>query len=145
VKLLNRFSCALALSLVPSLASADDAAKVKWAKDRVQNGLVTPLAKHESENSRFSRSRPPPRERRVRITQTSESRDKNGRTYLSFAIDVRFGDEEWHENDVVGCVYKGSGELFVQLGDSYRPAAILLGKNVKPVEGVCGPAPAARA
>jgi hypothetical protein len=144
VKLLNPFSCVLALSLAPSLALADDPASVKWAKARVQSGLVVPLAKHEAENSRFSRSRPAPRERRVRITQTSENRDKNGRSYLSFAIDVRFGDAEWHENDIVGCVYRGSGELFVQLGDSYRPFWILLGKNVQPVAGVCTPAPAAR-
>lgn len=145
MKLLNRSSFVLALSLAPSLALADDAAPVKWALDRVQSGLVAPLAKHESERSRFSRSRPPPRERRVRVTQTTESRDKNGRTYLTFAVDSRFGDAEWKENDIVGCVYKSSGEVFVQRGDTYRPAAFLFGKNVEPVPGVCVPAPPPRA
>lgn len=110
----------------------------------MQHGLVAPLAKRESESSRFSRGRPPPRERRVRITQASESRDKAGRTFLTFAVDVRFGESEWRENDIVGCVYKGSGDLFVQRGDEYRPAAFLLGKNVKPVAGVCQAAPVAR-
>ncbi len=81
----------------------------------------------------------------MRVTQTTESRDKNGRTYLTFAVDARFGDAEWKENDIVGCVYKGSGEVFVQRGDSYRPAAFLLGKNVEPVPGVCVPAPPPRA
>lgn len=135
--------CALALSCVPSLALADEAALVTWAKDRVQSGLVTPLAKQE--NSRFSRARPAPRERRVRITQATESRDKHGRSFFSFAIDVRFVDAEWNENDIVGCVYKGSGDLFVKRGDAYRPAAFLLGKNVQPVAGVCEAAPPPRA
>ena len=59
---------------------------------------------------------------------------------MPFAIDVRFGSD-WHENDVVGCVYTGSGSLFVKKGDAYRPAAFLLGKDVAPVAGVCEAAP----
>lgn len=92
------------------------------------------------EGSRFSRSRPPPRERRVRVIQATVSLDKGGRPFVPFAIDVRFGSE-WHENDIVGCVYRGSGKLFVKRGDQYRPAAFLLGKNADPVAGVCEAAP----
>jgi hypothetical protein len=133
------FWCAFVLSFVPSLASADEPSLADWAQRRVDEGLVKPLSK--SEGSRFSRSRPPPRERRVRVTQSAVSVDKRGRPFLSFAIDVRFGTE-WHENDIVGCVYRGNGELFVKSGDAYRPAAFLLGKNVQPVPGVCEAAPA---
>jgi hypothetical protein len=97
---------------------------------------VKPLAKTEEGGSRFSRVRPMPRQRRVRVTQSTTTLDKSGRAFLPFAIDVRFGDA-WRENDIVGCVYKGSGELFVKRGDSYRPATFLLGKNVEPVVGVC--------
>ena len=43
-----------------------------------------------------------------------------------------------------GCAYRESGELFVKIGDEYRPVASLLGKRVKPVPGVCEPAPDAR-
>jgi hypothetical protein len=103
----------------------------------VDAGLVKPLAKHEEHGSRFSRSRPPPRERRVRVTQATASHDKRGRAFVTFAIDVRFGPDGWRENDIVGCVYRGSGELFVESGDAYRPAAFLFGKNVQPVPGAC--------
>lgn len=129
----------LALSLAPSLALADESL-VEWAQRRVDAGIVKPLA--EKESSRFARSRPPPRERRVRITQAALTRDKSGRSFVPFAIDVRFGDD-WQKDDIVGCIYAGSGDLFVKRGEQYRPAAFLLGKNVDPVPGVCEAAPRA--
>lgn len=97
---------------------------------------MKPLAEKDSERSRFSRARMPPAERRVRITQAATSVDKSGREYLPFAIDVRWGSE-WRENDVVGCAYLKNGDLFVKRGEEYRPAAILLGKSVDAVPGVC--------
>lgn len=109
------------------------------AQRRIEEGLVKPLA--EIESSRFSRARPPPRERRVQVLDSTEIFDKNGGLFLRFAIDVRFGSE-WREKDIVGCVYTRSGALFVKKGDSYRPAAFLLGKNVEPVAGACDGAPA---
>lgn len=133
----------LVLSLVPSLAWGDEAASlVEWAKQRVGEGLVQPMAQKEEGRKSFSRSRPAPRERRVRIPRASTTLDKQGKAYVPFAIDVRFGDE-WNEDDVVGCAYRESGELFVRIGDEYRPSAFLLGKSVKPVPGVCEPEPAA--
>ena len=94
---------------------------------------MKPLA--QSQGRSFSRVRPPPTERRVRILQTTPTLDKSGRPFLAFAIDIRFGSE-WR-NDIRGCVYKGSGDIYVKKGDAYRPAAFLLGKNVEPVAGVC--------
>jgi hypothetical protein len=126
------------LSLVPSLASADEPSLVEWAQRRVDAGIVKRLA--EREVSRFSRERPPPHERRVRVTQAAPTRDKRG-SFLAFAIDVRFGGD-WQKDDIVGCVYAGSGELFVKRGDRYRPAAFLFGKRADPVAGVCAGAPA---
>jgi hypothetical protein len=117
---------------------ADDPSLAAWAEHRVEEGLVRPLA--STEGSRFSRSRPPPRERRVRVTQATVSVDKSGRPFVPFAVDVRFGSE-WRANDIVGCVYRNTGELFVKRGNAYRPAAFLLGKNVEPVGGVCEAAP----
>ena len=137
------FSCALVLSFVPSLAWADEPSLAERAQRRVEAGLVKPLAQQESP-SRFSRARPAPRQRRVRVTETTASVDKKGRAFVPFAIDVRFGGSEWRENDIVGCVYTVNGDLFVKKGDSYRPAAFLLGKNVEPVAGVCEAAPPAR-
>jgi hypothetical protein len=131
--------CAFVLSLVPSLASGDEPSPAQWAQHRVEDALVKPLA--GVEGHRFARSRPPPRERRVRILQTTPTLDKSGRPFLSFAVDVRFGASEWRENDIVGCAYTGSGELYVKRGDEYRPASFLLGKDEGPVAGVCAAAP----
>ena len=128
-------SCAFVLSLVPSFASADEPSLADVAQRQVEEGLVKPLAQFESHT--FSRSRPPPRERRVRVLQTTATPDKNGRPFVPFAIDVRFGAGEWRENDIVGCAYTGSGKLFVKRGDVYRPASFLLGKNEDAVAGVC--------
>jgi hypothetical protein len=130
--------CALALSLVPSLAWAAEPSLADWAKARVENGLVKPLAKQASGG--FSRERRPPRERRVRALQSTASIDKQERAFVPFAIDIRSG-EEWREGDILGCVYRKSGEIFVKIGDAHRPAAFLLGKDVEPVPGACEAAP----
>lgn len=78
----------------------------------------------------------------MRVIKSTATLDKSGRPFVPFAVDVRFGSSEWHENDIVGCVYTGSGDLLVKRGDAYRPAAFLLGKNVEPVPGACEAAPA---
>jgi hypothetical protein len=104
---------------------------------------VRPLAQQEEGRGRFSRGRPPPRERRVRVIQASTISDKNGRAFVPYAVDVRFGDGEWQKDDIVGCAYRQTGELFVKNGEEYRPAAFLLGKDQPPVAGACeaGPPP----
>ncbi len=122
------------LSFVPSLATADEPSLAEWTQKRVEVGILTPLAER---TSRFSRSRPPPHERRVRVTQTNLSRDPQGREFVPFSVDVRFGAGDWQRDDIVGCAYRGSGSLFVKLGDAYFPASRLLGKKVDPVAGVC--------
>ncbi len=94
--------------------------------------------------SRFSRARPAPHERRARVVQPTPSRDARGRPFLTFAVDIRFGNADWRENDIVGCVYQGSGDIFVKRGDEYRPVAFLFGKNAEPVPGVCAAAAAAQ-
>jgi hypothetical protein len=136
-----RFSglCVLALLLAPSFASADEDPPAVVAQRRIEKGLVQPLVQKERERSRFSRAMMPPQERRVRVTQTVPVVDGNGRSYLTFAIDVRRGPT-WHDNEVVGCAYLQTGALFVKSGDAYRPAAILLGKALDAVPNVCTPA-----
>src|SRR5262249_43457795 len=110
-------------------------------KNRVEEGLVKPLASIDLANSRFSRTRLPPVERRVRVLQTTATLDRAGRPFVPFAVDVRFG-AEWHDNDIVGCAYPNTGDLFVKKGDAYRPASFLLGKNADPAPGVCEAGPA---
>lgn len=127
--------CVFVLSFVPSFATADEPSLVEWTQHRVEAGIIQPLA--ERAGSRFSRSRPPPRERRVRVTETTLTRDQQGRDFVPFAVDVRFGAGEWQANDIVGCAYRASGNLFVKVGDAYFPAQFLLGKKVAAVAGVC--------
>jgi hypothetical protein len=128
------------LLVVPSLASAAEPSLAEWARNRVEEGLVKPLARSQVRG--FSRERPPPLERRVRVLQPTATLDKSGHAFVPFAVDVRFGDE-WR-SDIAGCVYQGSGAIFVKKGDSYRPASFLLGKKADPVAGVCEAAPSAR-
>jgi hypothetical protein len=131
--------CVFVLSFVPSLATADEPSLVEWAQHRVETGLIRPLA--ERGGSRFSRARPEPHESRVRVTQTTLSRDKQGRDFVAFSVDVRFGAGDWQQDDTVGCVYRASGNLFVKRGNAYFPASLLLGKKVEPIAGVCQAAP----
>lgn len=77
----------------------------------------------------------------MRVLESTATADKQGRAFVPFAVDIRYGSE-WKESDIVGCAYRGSGELYVKSGDLYRPAAFLLGKNLDPVAGVCEAAPA---
>ena len=122
--------------LVPSLASADEPSPAQQVEKQVRDGLLTPLANYEASMSHFSRVRMPPAERRVRVTQVTPTKDAGGRAFMAFAVDVRYG-AEWRENDIVGCAYPTSGDIFVKRGDAYRPSAILLGKPAEPVAGVC--------
>jgi hypothetical protein len=135
--------CSVLSSSVSSLALAAEPSLSEWAVRRVDEALVQPLVRRESEGSKFSRSRPVPRERRARVPSGEASSDARGRAFVTFAVDVRFGGGEWQE-DVVGCVYRQTGHLYVKVGDAYRPAAFLLGKNVDPVAGVCEAGPKAR-
>jgi len=136
VKSLVKFCLAtlFALGLVP-LAHADEPASSKWAKDCVQHRLLSPLAEQESKRPRFSRAAPPPDERRVSVLATAFSKDQKGREFLPFEVSARHG-EDWHIA-ITGCVLRGTGDVFIQVGDEHRPAAYLLGKDVEAAPGVC--------
>lgn len=128
--------CAFVLSLAPSFALADEPPPAQWAQRRVEEGVVKPLQKQDDERSTMSRVRRPPHERRVRVTDKAVTYDKSGAAFMAFAVDVKYGDK-WKQGDVVGCVYKESGNLYIKKGDAYRPLAFLLGQNVPPIPGVC--------
>lgn len=137
--------CAFTLAFVPSFAPPEawaetpPAATSEAASDarrRVEEELIKPLAEKDKQRPKFTRARPPPAERRVRVTAAAPSSDKAGHAFMPFAIDVRYGDT-WTENDIVGCTYAKAGTVFVKSGDEYRPAGILLGKSAAPVPDVC--------
>ena len=56
---------------------------------------------------------------------------------LPFAIDGKFAGGEWQENEITGCVYTEKGDMYVKIGDGYRPSSFLLGQTADPVAGVC--------
>jgi hypothetical protein len=65
---------------------------------------------------------------------------------VRFAVDARHGfgtadgDAPWRLADITGCVYLDRSQVFIKKGDEYRPAALLLGKNVKAAaETTCQP------
>jgi hypothetical protein len=136
---------ALSVSLAPSLASGDEPSLTVKVEQRVQQGLLKPLTEQQAKMSRFSRARPPPHENRVRVTQTTATLDASGRPFAAFAIDVRYGSGKWIENNIVGCAYVKTGDLFIKRGEAYLPASILLGKPADPVPGACVAAKPARA
>jgi hypothetical protein len=110
----------------------------------VERVLVEPLAAKERDQSRFSRARMPAGERRVRILDAKPRRDASGASFVRFAIDERRGfyepgdDTGWNEAAITGCAYAGKGDVFIEKKGELRPAAFLLGKNVKrAAEHVC--------
>jgi len=131
-------------TLLASPAAAEEPhADAKSATAVVQRVLVKPLAAKEDDQSRFSRARLPAQERRVRVDGELH-KDASGKEYLTFAVDARHGllpadsQEGWRRDAIVGCVYVDGGDVFVKSGDKFRPAAFLLGKNVKPAaDAIC--------
>jgi hypothetical protein len=124
-------------------------AEAKSAVALVSHDLVQPLAANDDKRGRFSRARLPPQERRVRILDDKPRKDADGVAFMRFSVDARFGyvgqadhdEAQWNRDTITGCVYLERSQVFVKKGDSYRPAAFLLGKNVKAAaESTCQPA-----
>jgi hypothetical protein len=101
----------------------------------------------ERSQSKFSRARLPPSERRVRVEERPHV-DAEGGAFVTFAVDERHGfgahtdaNADWVAT-ASGCAYLERGEVLVKVGDRYRPAAFLAGKNLKPAaEYMCQDAP----
>lgn len=127
---------ALTVILTSSLASAG-ANPTPTAAAIVQAKLIQPLAAKETHQSKFSRARIPPSERRVRVLDEKPKHDSAGETFYTFAVDSRHGwrDESgkasWSSADVTGCVYPGRGEVFIKRGSAFHPAAAAIGKKTK--------------
>jgi hypothetical protein len=130
----------------PAANTPPASAEATSAQTVVQQQLIQPLAAKERERSRFSRARLPATERRIHILDQQAKKDTAGRTFVRFAIDEHHGyrkataadEASWRLAAVTGCVYLDKSEVFVKKGDQYRPAAVLLGKNLQPAaENTC--------
>jgi hypothetical protein len=124
-------------------------AQAKTAQALVGRELIQPLAARESQRSKFSRASLPAQARRVRILDEQPSKDALGNAFVRFAVDAHHGfaapvagdGSEWQLATITGCAYLDRSQVFVKKGDEYRPAAFLLGKNVKAAaETTCQPA-----
>ena len=134
--------CAHSMTLAQPAAADEHPASVeaKNAESLVESVLIKPLAARERNRGRFTRASLPPQARRVRLLDEKPHTDANGDRFFAFAIDARqsdfLGEDEdkvpWRLAAVTGCIYVERGDIFVKSGDAYRPAAYLLGKNLKP-------------
>jgi hypothetical protein len=88
----------------------------------VRAQLVQPMAAREKKRSVFSRAPPQASERRVRILDAAPAKDGADRGYVRFAIDERWFDDEWSNDDLTGCVYVDDDQVFVDVGDAFRRA-----------------------
>ena len=130
-----------------SLALASPPAEERSAAEAiVKKQLVQPLAAKESSFSRFSRMRPMPLARRVRILDDDAQADARGDLFLRFALDTRRGyiaddkDADWQAAVETGCVYVARERVFVQRGATTYPSDMLIGKKVTPDAAACQPA-----
>lgn len=123
--------CHLAL-LVFLIASAPRASETP--ESVVQRKLLAPLAGREKARSSYSRARPPAAERRVRILDGVPIADAKGGAFVGFAVDARYGRGEgrWQDDEITGCVYAETGEVYVRSGDAFRAASVLFGKTISP-------------
>ena len=122
--------CRLAL-LVFLLASTLRASETP--ESLVHKKLLAPLAAREKARSSYSRARPPAAERRLRMLDAAPIADAKGGAFVGFAVDARYGRSEkgrWQEDAIIGCVYAGTGKVYVRYGDDFRAAAVLLGKTI---------------
>ena len=139
--LLSMVCASVAFAEPPGASRAD---VQKTAAALVKKKLIEPIKKAESHRSRFSRGAPVAVERRVRVLDAQLLTDAHGRGFVRFAIDVRFPGE-WITDAAIGCAYLADGTVFVRLQgqNDYRPAAALLGDDVKAPPEVCRSASAA--
>ena len=129
--------------VVSSLASANPEPQVSKramptiAAALVEEQLIRPMAAKDEGRSKFSRALPPPTARRVRVIDREAQRDTAGKAFVRFAVDERRGwfdedtDDNWTKNQITGCAYLDSREVFVKRGDAFHPAAAKLGKKTK--------------
>lgn len=115
----------------------------------VQTKLVQPLATKEESRSRFSRVLMPTPVMRVRVTDPQPQKDAQGAAFMTFAVDTcrgfhRKGDDCWQKAAITGCVYPTNGQVFVQRGDQFYPADIMLGKKGDSTSSVCHAQPPTR-
>lgn len=115
----------------------------------VDKQLLAPMRKAEGKRKRFSRAAPVPTARRVRVLDDAALTDARGKTFVRFAVDVRYGfdDEgEWNER-MQGCAYPSEGEVYVQNGKEHEwvAARTMLGKGTARRTDVCTPTTVASA
>jgi len=121
--------CRLAV-LVFLLASALRASETP--ESLVQEKLLAPLADREEARSSYSRARAPAAERRVRMLDAGPIADAKGGAFVGFAVDARYGRGagRWQKDVITGCVYAGTGEVYVRYGHYFRAPGVLLGKPI---------------
>ena len=136
----TRLFVAVTIALTSSLASAGSKTAPTTAS-LINAKLIQPLVAKEENQSKFSRARPAPSERRVRA-EDKPQQDSAGNSFFAFSVDTRRGwsDDEsaWTKDAITGCVYLDRGEVFIKRGKVFHPAAAAIGKKTKAApSGTC--------
>ncbi|MFM2419426.1 MAG: hypothetical protein RL385_4149 [Pseudomonadota bacterium] len=106
----------------------------------IEAELLAPLREVELKRSPFSRVPRRPLERTLRVVERAGQVDAQGRTFLSFAIDVRKPSTDGsrlEKNAIVGCVYVDQREVYVRAGARYQRAKDMLAKSEVMRRDVC--------
>jgi hypothetical protein len=123
--------------LTSNLALAGSKAAPTTTASLINDKLVQPLVAKERNQSKFSRARMPPSERRVRVLDEKPQQDSAGNAFFAFAIDERHGwadksdEASWAKASITGCVYPDRGEVFIKRGKAFHPARAAIGKKTK--------------
>ena len=107
------------------------------ATDAIDRELIGPLAQNEDGRSRYSRAMIPPHLRTARILDAAPRADADGNRFLTLSFDETRPGDKVRKDTIGGCVYPDSGKVFVGRDGAFFPAALLLGKKVDAVAGVC--------
>lgn len=73
----------------------------------------------------------------MRVLDQKPQQDSAGNAFFAFAVDARHGwgeatdEASWSKAAITGCVYPGSGEVFIKRGNAFHPAAAAVGKKTK--------------
>jgi hypothetical protein len=138
MRLVSGFSLAVLLAS-SALAAPPDPRSDSAIVAAVQREFVAPYVAWQKKRSEFSRAAMPPSETRVRVLGEPH-KDAQGAEFVPFAVDTRYGEGEWIEAQMTGCVYVASSAVYVKRGGGLRAAAEYFAHEIRKLaSAVCAP------
>lgn len=127
---MNQILIVILLAMSVSFSAlAEEPAKeqIEQVEMEVHKRLVRPLNRESRKLAKFGRGAPVIR--RVRFVKVQPEENALGKSFWRFAVDRRYaGESEWLTDEVVGCIYGETKEIFVV--NSRRLSKNLLNEQV---------------